>query len=94
MSTNSLQLNWNSQILTEEDGHFKLLGCDKEPTKYTTRTRCQCSGWFFWSNQAAALKKLWSPVLKHTSGLKVHVGGGRRPKPNMLPRTEAGAASP
>lgn len=38
MSTNSLQLNWNSQILTEEDGHFKLLGRDKEPTKYTCTT--------------------------------------------------------
>lgn len=57
MSTNSLQLNWNSQILTEEDGHFKLLGCDNKPTKYTTRTRCQCSDWLFLLKSGSRIKK-------------------------------------
>lgn len=60
MSANSLQLNWNSQILTEEDGHFKLLGRDKEPTKYTCTTGTLSVFWrafFFMSNQAAEFKK-------------------------------------
>lgn len=62
MSTNSLQLNWNSQILTEEDGHFKLLGRDKEPTKYTCTTGTLSVFWlaflfFLLPNQAAEFKK-------------------------------------
>lgn len=83
MSTNSLQLNWNSQILTEEDGHFKLLGRDKEPTKYTCTTGTLS---VFWTASFCQIRKIKINmkrrdirVFKH----KVHVRVNWRPKSNM-----------
>lgn len=60
MSTNSLQLNWNWQILTEEDEHFKLLGRDKEPTKYTCTTGTLSVFWlaFFFVKLGCGIQKI------------------------------------
>lgn len=56
MSTNSLQLNCNSQILTDEDVHFKLADRDKAQSS-GEKTSLQYSSRFFFYRHADDINK-------------------------------------
>lgn len=56
MSTNSLQLNCNSQILTDEDVHFKLADRDKAQSS-GEKTSFQYSSRFFFYRRADDINK-------------------------------------